>query len=80
MKFKKNKKITFWEGFETSFDLYGLGFNRNNRPNNISESWYNVGNFFSKTFDEYRSLDKDCVDKEETMKSDRNSRRKLQSY
>jgi hypothetical protein len=80
MKFKKNKNNIFWEGFSTAFDLYGLGFNRINRTNNINASWHKVGGFFTKTFEEYKSLNDDYSNKEEKIKKKRKSQRRLQSY
>tara|TARA_R110001599_G_scaffold294179_1_gene498088 strand:- start:799 stop:1017 length:219 start_codon:yes stop_codon:yes gene_type:complete len=50
----KNKNKVFFEGFNSALDLSGLGFSKNYRFNrNINNSWYNVGTFFTKGFNEY---------------------------
>ena len=80
MKSKKDKNNIFWEGFNTAFDIYGLGFNRNNKASHINESWHKVGGFFTKTFEEYKSLNDDDSNKKEKIKNNRKSQRRLQSY
>ena len=55
MKNKKHFK-TFLEGFNSAFDLSGIGFAKSYSSNhNINKSWYNVGTFFDKSFNESKS-------------------------
>jgi hypothetical protein len=60
---KKNQN-SFWQGFQSAFDLYGFGFKRSYRVNNVHASWHNVGLYFSNTFNKYVSLDTDLSEEE----------------
>lgn len=66
MKNKKHNKA-FLEGFNSALDLSGFGFSKTYRFNdNINKSWYNVGTFFTKGFNE----------SVKTIEQDKNKRKK----
>lgn len=58
MKKRETKYKLFLEGFQTSFDLLGCGFEKNYGRNNINNSWYNVGIYFSTGFEKFSEQDK----------------------
>ena len=46
-----------WEGMESSFDLFGKGFQHPHNSDTVRYSWHRVGIFFSNGFDKYQSID-----------------------
>lgn len=55
---------SFWKGFESAFDLYGIGFKRNYRTHSVRTSWYNVGLYFNNTFNRFVSMETEMSDEE----------------
>lgn len=81
MKTKKEKYRIIWDGFYSAFDLFGEGFRRKRRSNNIENSWHNVGIFFSRGFDDYMQLKQNCDNSnEKRLTKQKHLKRKLQFY
>lgn len=43
-------------GLQSAVDVFGVNFKRHYRKDTVYNSWSNVGDFFTKGFDNYKQL------------------------